>query len=81
MLHDSSQGVEVMKKRLEKQMAIVARKHKECADLIDIISQDAAVVKKESELAQREEQKTQKIKAETEEMQAIAPDELNKAPL
>jgi dynein heavy chain len=79
MLRDSSQDVEVMKKRLEKQTKIVAEKQAECATLIDRISQDAAVVKKESEAAQREEQKTSKIKAEAEEKQAVAAEELKKA--
>jgi dynein heavy chain len=79
MLQDSSQDVEVMKKRLEKQTKIVAEKQAECAALIDRISQDAAIVKKESEAAQREEQKTAKIKAEAEEKQASANDDLKKA--
>ena len=79
MLQDSSKDVDVMKKKLEKQTKIVADKQAECAALIDRISQDAAIVKKESELAQREEQKTSKIKAEAEEKQAIASEELKKA--
>jgi hypothetical protein len=49
MLLESSQGVVVMKKKLEKQTAIVARNQAECAQLIDRISQDAAVDKKESD--------------------------------
>jgi dynein heavy chain len=79
MLQDSSQDVEVMKKRLEKQTKVVAEKQAECAALIDRISQDAAVVKKESEAAQREEQKTSKVKAEAEEKQAAAAEDLKKA--
>jgi dynein heavy chain len=79
MLQDSSQDVEVMKKRLEKQTKIVAEKQADCAALIDRISQDTAVVKKESEAAQREESKTAKIKAEAEEKQASAAEDLKKA--
>ncbi|KAK8861127.1 hypothetical protein M9Y10_012822 [Tritrichomonas musculus] len=79
MLQDSSKDVDVMKKKLEKQTKIVADKQAECAALIDRISQDAAIVKKESDVAQREEEKTAKIKAEAEEKQAIASEELKKA--
>ena len=79
MLIDSSKDVEVMKVKLEKQTKIVAEKQAEVSALIDRISQDAAVVKKESDIAQREEQKTSVIKAEAEEKQAIASEELKKA--
>jgi hypothetical protein len=51
-LQDLSQDVEVTKK----QAKIVAKKQAECAALIDRISQDAAIVKKESEATQREDQ-------------------------
>ncbi|KAH0788142.1 Dynein heavy chain family protein [Histomonas meleagridis] len=79
MLQDSSKDVEEMKKKLEKQTKIVAEKQQECANLIDRISQDATIVKKESEIVQREEQKTAKIKQEAEEKQSIATEELKKA--
>jgi dynein heavy chain len=79
MLRDSSQDVEVMKGQLEKQTTIVAEKQTKCAALIERVSQDAAVVKKESEAAQREEVKTSKIKAEVEEKQAVAAEDLKKA--
>ncbi|OHS95209.1 Dynein heavy chain family protein [Tritrichomonas foetus] len=79
MLQDSSKDVEVMKIKLQKQTQIVDEKRAECVALIEKISQDTAIVKKESEIAQREEAKTAKIKAEAEEKQAIASEELKKA--
>jgi dynein heavy chain len=78
MLQDSSQDVGVTKKRLEKQTKIVAEKQAEFAALINRISQDAAIVKKEAEAARQEEQKTAKIKAEPEEKQASAGHDLKK---
>jgi len=79
MLQDSSQGVEIMKKKLEIQTQEVAQKQKECTELIDTISQNAATVKKESEAAQREEAKTAKIKADAEEKKSSAEEDLKKA--
>jgi len=79
MLVESSAGVEVMKKKLEKQTAIVEEKKKECNQLIDRIQQETSIVDKESQIAQKEEAKTATIKAEAEEAQAIASEELKKA--
>jgi dynein heavy chain len=79
MLRDSSQDVDRMKKKLEKQTRIVAEKQAECAILIDRIQQDTAVVKKESEAAEREAEKTAVIKAEAEQKQQVASEELKKA--
>jgi dynein heavy chain len=79
MLRDSSQDVDQMKKKLEKQTRIVAERQADCAILIDRIQQDTAVVNKESEAAEREEAKTAKIKAEAQEKQLVASEELKKA--
>lgn len=79
MLQDSSQDVEVMKKKLEVQTAEVAKKRQECVALIETITTNTATVKKQSDIAQAEAQKVAVIKAEAEQKQEAAASDLKKA--